>query len=116
MSIQLVQGDDGPDLNLTLKDSMSGDPGDPDSWSVIDVSPSTTSVTMKFRLRNSTTVLETLTLTKVNGGTNGEVLLTWGATSLDVSPGDYEGEIEINENGKIQTLVDPIRFALRAQF
>ena len=116
MSIQLVQGDDGPDLNLTLRDSNTGDPGDPDSWDPIDVSDANTTVSMKFRLSNTTTVLETLTFTKVNGGTNGEVLLTWNPTSLDVDPGNYEGEIEIDENGKIQTLPNLIKFKLRSQF
>lgn len=116
MSIPLVKGDDGPDINITLKDANTGDPGDPDSWDGIDVSDPDTTVSMKFRKLNTTTVLETITLSKVDGGNNGDLVLVWNITSLDVDAGNYEGEIEIDENGKIQTVFDTLKFKIREQF
>ena len=115
-TIRLTKGDDGPDLNVTLKDANTGDPADPDTWDGIDLSAGTTSVTMKFRKRGSSTVLETLTLSKVDGGTDGKLLLTWGATTLDVDPGVYEGEIEIDEAGKIQTVEERLTFRISDEF
>jgi hypothetical protein len=116
MSIELVQGDDKPDIKITIRDSNTGEPGDPESWDVVDLSPANVTVSMKFRRQNTTTILETFTLSKVDGGTGGEVLLLWNPTSLDVDPGNYEGELEINENGSIQTLTDILKFKIKPQF
>jgi len=114
--IRLVKGDSGPDLNITLKDANTGDPADPDSWDPIDLSPGTTTVTMKFRLRGSTTVLETFTLAKVDGGSTGKLLHTWNPLSLSVDAGVYEGEISIDENGTVQTVTEVLTFRIADEF
>lgn len=37
-------------------------------------------------------------------------------TTLDIPPGQYQGEIEMNFNGLIMTVYDLLQFTLRAEF
>lgn len=107
-NIKLVQGDNLPEVTLTLTDAQTGD--------AIDVSASTTTVVVKLRAQNGTTVLSTLTCTKPNGGADGVVMFYFPGTTLDIAPGQYQGEIEISFNGQILTIYDLLQFTLRAEF
>jgi len=103
--IKLVQGDNRPYIRLRLT-SQDGDP--------IDVSSAT--VVVKFRAGNSQTVLATLPCAKINGGEDGVVVFNFPGATLAVPAGVYEGEVEIDFGGEIQTVFDVLQFNLRAEF
>lgn len=105
--IKLVRGDQRPYIKMTLTN--------PDG-SPVDVSNPSTYVLVKFRAVNTTTTLATLTCLKVNGGADGVVSFNFPGTTLDVTPGQYEGEIEINFSGEYQTVYDVLNFVVRQQF
>lgn len=104
--IKLVANDNLPQVLLTLTDDTTGLP--------IDVSAATVSV--KFRAQGSTVILSTLACTNQNTGADGKVLLNFPGTSLAVAAGMYEGEIEINYGGSIQTVYDILKFKVRSDF
>ena len=104
--IKLVQGDTRPYVRVTLKD-LDGLP--------IDVS--TADVLFKFRAAGSTTTLFQTPCTKQSGGHDGVVVFSFPSGALNVDPGPYEGEIEIDFGaGDIQTVYDLLKFTVRAQF
>jgi hypothetical protein len=120
--IELVAGDTMPELNIILKDSniaLSGqtlDATDHATWAIISLAAVDT-VTMKFRKKDTTTILETLPGSIVGDGTAGNVIMTWLADTLTGADGIYEGEIEITyDNGKISTVRDLLKFDVRAGF
>ena len=119
--INLVANDTKPEINLTLKDSNTAaagltlDPDDSDTWSPIDISDP--AVTVKFRALGASTVLDTMTCVKVAPFTNGKCYMPWGATTLNVSAGTYEGEISLTyTSGGILTLFDRLKFKVRDDF
>jgi len=113
-TIQLVQNDTLPDLAITLRDSKTGDLSDPDSWDPIDLSAGTTSVAVKLRERNTTTILSTIACTKVDGGNTGKILMPFGTFLVDNAAGSYEGEIEITFDADVQSVYDLLKFKVRA--
>lgn len=106
--IKLVRGDNRPYVKLTLTD--------PNTDVVIDVSPGTTIIRVYFRAVGTTEILSTLTCTKPNGGADGLVQFNFPGSTLDVAPGAYEGEVEIDFDGEIQTVYDVLKFHIREQF
>jgi len=120
-TINLVAGDDKPEINLTLKDSNTAlagqtlDPDDSSTWALIDISDPT--VKVKFRALGSSTILDTLTCVKVAPYTAGACYMPWNLTTLDVAAGTYEGEIFLTyTDGRIQTLFDKLKFKVRSDF
>ena len=120
-TINLVANDTKPEINLTLKDNTTAaagltlDPDDSSTWALIDISDP--AVTVKFRALGSSTVLDTLTCIKVAPYTNGACYMPWGADTLAVSAGTYEGEISLTyTSGGILTLFDRLKFKVRADF
>ena len=105
--ILLVQGDTLPWITLTLTNPETGD--------AIDVSEPDTTVNVYFRAAGSTTVLSTLACTKVVGITN-KVRFNFPSPALDVPPGSYEGEVEIDYGDAIQTVYEVLKFRVREQF
>lgn len=104
--IMLVQGDTAPSLVLTLTDQATGLP--------INIAGAT--VLLKFRALGATTLTDTITGVVTNGAA-GQVTFNWSPTSLSGAPGPYEGEVEITfSDGTVQTLVQPLKFSVRAQF
>ena len=106
--IRLVKGNTKPDIIVTLTDDGTGDP--------IDLSLGSTSVSLKFRKQNTTTVLSTISCGKVSGGSTGKVQFDFAGGVLNVDPGMYEGEVTINFNGSLQTVYDLISFRVRDNF
>jgi hypothetical protein len=106
--IRLVAGDERPVVILTLTDDITG--------GVIDLSAGSTTVSIKFRAAATTTVLSTITCSKLSGGTTGQVQFDFTGGVLDVDPGSYEGEIQISFNGQIQSVFDVLRFVVRDNF
>jgi hypothetical protein len=121
-SINLVKGDDLPALEIVLRDSnktLSGqtyDIGDPTTWDTLDLT-NVTAVRMKYRKIDSSTLVDTITFSRIQPYTGGKVVMDWGSTTLDDGVGDYEGEIEIEyTNGKFLTVGDKFKFIVREQF
>ncbi len=120
-TINLVQGDDKPDITFTLKDANTAaagmvlDPEDSTTWAAIDITDPT--ITVKFRKLGSETLLDTLSTTKVAPYANGVCYMTWNLTTLDVDEGKYEGEIVLTyASGRVQTLFDRLKFKIRKDF
>lgn len=94
--INVHQGDDLPDIYARIKDGESG--------TYVDLSAATTVISAKFRLVGATTVLNTVTCTKVFGGTSGWCKMSWAGTQLDVAAGRYEIELSVSFNSMVQTV------------
>ena len=106
--IKLVQGDNLPEITLTLTDQTTDEP--------LDLSAATTNVVVKLRALGGATVMSTLSCWKPNGGADGVVRFNFPASTLDIPAGSYQGEIEISFNGQILTVYDLLQIALRAEF
>lgn len=118
-TIDLVQGDRLPEIQVSLKDSNSAasgrslDPDDPTSFSPINIASG--SVRMRLRKLGETTIKETL-LGTITNGSSGDVTFLFGENTLSEA-GLFEGEIEFtNADGRTQTVVDLLKFKVRAQF
>jgi hypothetical protein len=105
--IKLVQGDNLPFITVTLTDAEGV---------AIDLSAVTTTVVVYFRAAGAEEILATLATTKVDSGTTGKVRFSFPGTTLDVDPGAYEGEIEIDFDGSKQTIYTPLKFIVREDF
>lgn len=112
--IKLVQGDTLPYIKLTLADPATGER--------INVSDGDVVVRLKFRAAGSTTVLSTLICEKVaetvgaTPGSTGVVRFNFPTGTLNVEPGLYEGEVEMDFDGAIQTVYEVLKFNVRQQF
>jgi len=106
--INLVQGDNLPYIKLSLTDPSTG--------FAINLSDSNVVVRVRFRASGSDTILSTIICEKVSGGTGGQVRFNFASGVLDVEPGPYEGEVEIDFDGQIQTVYEVLKFNVRSQF
>ncbi len=104
--IRVIVGDELPLIQLALTNEDTG--------AVIDLSAGTTSVSVKFYLAATTTVLSTISCSKVTDGSDGLVNFNFAGGVLDVDAGAYEGEIEIDFNGSVHTVYEVLRFRVRA--
>jgi hypothetical protein len=100
--IKLVQGDNLPYIKLSLKNPNE---------TALDVSDCV--VRVYFRAKGQPTILSTFICTKPNGGADGVVVFN---PTLNVEPGYYEGEVEIEFGGLKQTVYETLQFQVRAQF
>jgi len=112
--IKLVQGDTLPYIKLTLTDPATGER--------INVADGDVIVRVYFRAAGTTDVLSTFTCEKVLetsgsvAGDTGVVRFNFPTGALDVDPGLYEGEVEVDFDGQIQTVYDVLKFNVRSQF
>lgn len=106
--IKLVQGDNLPYVRLILTDPTTGAP--------VNVSDPSIVVRVYFRAAGTEDVLSTIVCTKVPGGLNNVVRFNFPDGVLDVEPGPYEGEVEIDFDGQIQTVYEVLKFNVRSQF
>jgi hypothetical protein len=105
--INLVAGDSGPTLILSLTDQSTG--------LVIDIT-GFTSASMKFRAVNTTTVLATLVPTLFGVATNGQLQLVPTTVMTTQPPGYYEGQLAMNIGSQLITAFNPILFYIKAKF
>lgn len=103
--IRLVQGDNRPYITLTIRNADG-----------TAMNLSTATVNLYFRAAGSTTVLATIPCTKIANGVSGQVSFNFPGTTLNVEPGQYEGEVEVNFDGEKQTVYELLKFVVRAQF
>ena len=61
-------------------------------------------------------MLSTISTNKVGGGATGQVQFDFSGGVLNVNPGMYEGEVNIDFNGAIQTVYDLMKFRVRDSF
>ncbi len=106
-TFKYVQGDTGPQLQLTLTDEDTG--------TATDLTSAT--VQLHFRAAGSTTLLFTKTLTISSPATAGIAIVAWSTGDLNQDPGTYHGEIEVTRaSGVRETLYDIIKFKIREDF
>jgi len=106
--IRLVQGDTGPQVQVTLTDEVTGDP--------INLSGATAALHFRSEATGVTLFSRALVI-PVSTATQGLATVVWGATDLDQDPGDYEGEIEVVlATGVRQTVYDTLKFRLREDY
>jgi hypothetical protein len=120
-TINLVSGDDKPELNFILRDSNTAatgktlDPDDAITWAPIDLTGQT--VRVYFRDLGGDAILDTMTCGKIAPFTDGKCFMQWNATTLDVDAGTYEAEIELEDSsGGKQTIFDKLKFKVRDDF
>jgi hypothetical protein len=118
-TIDLVQGDQLPEIEMTLKDSNTAaagailDTDDATTFAALDLSGG--SVRMRVRKVGQTGLIDTLVGT-VTAPTDGKVIFLFAADTLS-STGVLEGEVEFTDSsGRTQTVVDLIKFKVRSQF
>lgn len=105
-TIKLVRNDTGPQLRLTLTDSLTG--------SAVDLTGAT--VTLHLRAVDTTTVLLSRNAT-IAAPLTGVAVIAWQATDLDLAAGEYEGEVEtLLASGLRETIFDPLQFTIREDF
>lgn len=118
-TIDLVQGDQLPEIELTLKDSnqaaagLTLDTDDPSTFAALTLSGG--SVRMRLRKVGQTELIDTLVGT-ITDSDAGKVTFVFDSDTLDTT-GILEGEIEFTDSGsRTQTVVDLIKFKVRSQF
>ena len=105
----LVQGDDAPQIKVTLTRDVTGE--------VIDITGKT--VRLKFRKKNTSTVLTTITSSSTGADlTAGNAIFVWGSSDLDITPGAYEAEVEMTDDstGVVETVYETLDFVVREDF
>lgn len=103
--IKLVAGDNRPYIKLTLKDA-DGNP----------INLESSIVRVFFRATGTTEVLSVLVCSLIDGGRTGQCSFNFPGTTLDVPPGSYEGQIEIDFGPEKQSVYELLRFQVREQF
>ena len=118
-TIDLVQGDQLPEIEITLKDSNTAaaglvlDDGDPETFAALDLTGG--SVRMRVRVIGKTDLVDTL-IGVVTAPTAGNVTFLFDSDTL-ANSGILEGEIEFTDStGRTQTVLDLIKFKVRSQF
>lgn len=108
MKINLVQGDTGPQIKVTLTRSDTG--------LVQDVSDAT--IKMHFRKQDTTSVLFSLTnQSSPDQQDIGVCIFIFSSGQLDVDAGYYEGEVEVVfQSGTRETVYEVVEFYVREDF
>lgn len=103
-----VQGDDAPQLKVTLTRDETA--------AVIDTTGKT--VVFKYRRKGGTTPLGTLSdSSSAQQKEDGIAIFQWGTTDLDIAAGNYEAEVEITDStGLVETVYELIEFSIREDF
>jgi hypothetical protein len=118
-TIDLVQGDQLPEIEITLKDSNTAASGqvldidDPTTFAALNLSGG--SVRMRVRVVGQTGLVDTL-IGIITAPTDGKVTFLFDSDTL-ASSGILEGEVEFTDSaGRTQTVLDLIKFKVRSQF
>jgi hypothetical protein len=104
----LVQGDNGSALKATITRSDTG--------AAVDLTEATPR--LKFKKRNTSTVLSTLqSSSSEEDQENGICQFAFLTTDLNINSGEYVGEIEITfDDGTIETVYEELEFTLREDY
>jgi hypothetical protein len=110
-TIELSEGDALLELNVTLRDSNTGDPADPESWDVVDLSGS--AARLDLYLAGESVPMESFQFSKVNNGVNGEAYVPRQSCTMTAVAGTYYGEIVITTSGLETTIQERIKFRVK---
>jgi hypothetical protein len=106
-TINLVQGDTGPQIKATLTREGDTTPEDLDGASAV----------LRFRKKNTKVVLFTLNTVSSNEQLQqGDLYFVFSAGQLDLDAGFYQGEIEVVNSGVRETIYELVDFYLREDF
>ena len=118
-TIELVQGDQLPEIEITLKDSNTAaagqtlDADDPTTFAPLLLTGG--SVRLRIRQVGQTTLIDTI-LGTITDASAGKVTFILNTNTLSTT-GVLEGEIEFTDaNSRTQTVVDLVKFKVRSQF
>lgn len=115
VTIPLVAGDGMTAIRMRVDDANSGLP-------IEALTLSTTTAGMLFREPGAETSIADIALTKLDGGANAELELSFykedGSSWLDdLTPGlVYEGQVYLDFDGVRQTVLTKIRFPMQEAF
>ena len=105
--VELVQNDTGPQIMLTLADSITG--------AAINLSALGTEVVMHFSINGEVVPKAIIPLVIGPNAALGQCMLDWPVGVLDTA-GSYVGEVQITSpEGRIQTTYTKIKFKVREQ-
>lgn len=105
MTIQLVQGDTGPQIKADITRDGTAE----------DLTGAT--CVMRFRKKKTSTVLFTLnTVSSDEQLALGNLYFVFSSGQLDIDEGFYEGEIEVVNSGVRETIYETVDFFVRADF
>lgn len=104
----LVQGDNGSAIKATITRSDTGE--------AVDLTEATPR--LKFKKRNTSTVLSTLqSSSSEEDQENGICQFAFLTTDLNINSGDYQAEIEITfDDGSIETVFEELDIVVREEF
>ena len=108
-TIYLVQGDSGSQIKATLTRDDTG--------TAIDLTEGTAK--LKFKKRNTTTVLATLTSIASHSADllSGIAIFEFSASNLDIQPGAYAAEIFIEfDSGNVETVYEELDIQVRGDY
>lgn len=105
--IRLVRNDTGPQIRFSLTDESTGDP--------LNLTNSTATLHMKSATTGAVVLSRSLTI-PVSTAAQGIAIAVWEAGDLNLTPGDYDGEVEVVlTTGIRQTVYDILKFRIREQ-
>lgn len=108
-SITVVQGDERPNVRIQYIDILTGTP--------IDISNPDWTPKTRFRQKSAEATLLDITMTKIDGGTDGWALLDWPTGALDgLDVGAYELQPYIDMDGDVITVTNRISVKVREKF
>jgi hypothetical protein len=111
--VSMVQGDDGPSVQLTLRDSngLNAVPHDPSTWPVIDLTNFNTVATASNK---GPTAAETLVVVVVDAP-NGVIAISPKGSTMITVPDVYKVEVTLTNTGTSdkQTVNDWLRIVVR---
>jgi len=105
-----VKGDTGPQLRLTLTDE--------DTSTATDLTGATVKLHLRPEKGGATLFSKTLYVNPAAAESiKGIAVVNWAAGDLDITPGNYHGEIEVvRSSGVRETLFDVLKFKIRDDF
>ena len=108
MKINLVQGDTGPQIKVTLTRSDTG----------LAENVSDATIKMHFRKQDSTSVLFSMTNQSTPEQQSlGVCIFLFSTGQLDIDAGYYEGEVEVVfDSGTRETVYEVVEFYVREDF
>lgn len=106
-TIKLVQGDNAPQLKLTLTDSTTGDP--------INLTGATVTLHVKPKDSSILSFSRPATILTTQDGVAGICYIQWSNTDLDRAAGYYDAEVELYwaGSGVRETIYDMLVILIR---